>query len=719
MAVPQCFYDNIVFAPFIFIEDPLDFEGSVEGNVTRPSTSSGLPSPMIQSGNTILSKPKIDPYYLITNVSILHHSYDFPQMSSQSLLDQLRVDVEGQISFESPFRWDGTGNSWDYDEILLDFANGHVVQIASVDVRPTTPFFGLNVGGIPTPSVNGLGGVPEAVPVSETWTIKLTKVAVLNRKDDLLEGGKKPLNRKWRLYSVALTRSQLLLFRNLSWPTTLTSWNEPPRKPPIPSTSFKPDETISLNDVLAVLDRSYNKVSQFTLQISNLHLSLPQHLNTFRLTTRDGRHILFQTTEEKEMNEWISRINYASAFKTRGIHMRSLGMTSKALELTGVAAAVSHLHDLRLPNVSQPRMLVWNHHNHLASMDKPPGKSRNRYSVDMVGCQSESVGTSAPEVEGASQFKETFDTVKAELAAARISAGDLSDMEKAYPVGQEPPRLASRSHMIHTRVEDLENRICAANAQIDSSIHIARNIAILAPFQKSTRDRLQDTIHTMSKKIQAMRLDVTKLICHRNILLNDLAAEERNLKQATSLALQAATETLQQRYSEYTSHSSTSTQEHQHKVSFQGETFTAGSQSLDSSTYEASRSVLDFGPNWPSSGEAFAAPSFWGRSVTTDSPAAQGYDNSMSCYPSPDETSYLSLSTTNQSLQDISLHEKRPVVDFPEEQAEEWNKTRAAKRVSLVKLPSDLRMTVIAGKSSCHDQGNNTLKEEPHVGYRT
>lgn len=77
MTVPQCFYDNIVFAPFIFIEDPLDPEGSVEGNLTRPSTSPGLPSPMIQSGNTLLSRPKIDPYYLITNVSISHHSHHF------------------------------------------------------------------------------------------------------------------------------------------------------------------------------------------------------------------------------------------------------------------------------------------------------------------------------------------------------------------------------------------------------------------------------------------------------------------------------------------------------------------------------------------------------------------------------------------------------------------------------------------------------------------
>lgn len=165
------------------------------------------------------------------------------------MLDQLRVNVEGQISLENPFRWDGTGAPWNYDEILLAFAKGSVVQIGSTDMRSTAPFFGLSVGSAPE------------TPPSETWTIKLSKVAVLNRKDDLLEGGKKPSNRKWRPYSVALTKSQLLLFRDLSWSSTLLSWDDPPKKLPIPSTLFKPDEIISLNNALAVLDRSYSKVS--------------------------------------------------------------------------------------------------------------------------------------------------------------------------------------------------------------------------------------------------------------------------------------------------------------------------------------------------------------------------------------------------------------------------------------------------------------------------
>jgi hypothetical protein len=65
----KCFYDNIVFAPFIFIEDPVDVNGqrgvSCEATSSRPSARNS------QSGGTgLIRGNKIDPYYLIANVRI-------------------------------------------------------------------------------------------------------------------------------------------------------------------------------------------------------------------------------------------------------------------------------------------------------------------------------------------------------------------------------------------------------------------------------------------------------------------------------------------------------------------------------------------------------------------------------------------------------------------------------------------------------------------------
>jgi hypothetical protein len=71
----KCFYDNIVFAPFIFIEDPLDVNGQrgllPDGlGSRRVSAITGSPGGR-NSSTTLLGKSsKIDPYYLITRVCL-------------------------------------------------------------------------------------------------------------------------------------------------------------------------------------------------------------------------------------------------------------------------------------------------------------------------------------------------------------------------------------------------------------------------------------------------------------------------------------------------------------------------------------------------------------------------------------------------------------------------------------------------------------------------
>lgn len=80
LTLSQCFYDNIVFAPFIFIEDPLDVNGQrglVPEAISRRMSTINMASPggLNGSGSTLLGKSnKIDPYYLITRVRT--HSTD-------------------------------------------------------------------------------------------------------------------------------------------------------------------------------------------------------------------------------------------------------------------------------------------------------------------------------------------------------------------------------------------------------------------------------------------------------------------------------------------------------------------------------------------------------------------------------------------------------------------------------------------------------------------
>jgi hypothetical protein len=105
--------------------------------------------------------------------------------------------------------------------------------------------------------------------------------------------------------------------------------------------------------------------------------------------------------------------------------------------------------------------------------------------------------------------------------------------------------LPSRSQIIQSKIRDLESRITAAKSSLDADMRFVRNLAILTPFQKATRDRLQAAVQHVSKRIMRMRIDLIKLTCHRDVLAADLAAERRDMHTAKDLAFRAATETLQ------------------------------------------------------------------------------------------------------------------------------------------------------------------------------
>lgn len=63
----QYFFDNIVFAPFIFIEDPVDVNGQF--GLTSDVSRAAINSPTSATSSTTFKiGNKVDPYYLIVNV---------------------------------------------------------------------------------------------------------------------------------------------------------------------------------------------------------------------------------------------------------------------------------------------------------------------------------------------------------------------------------------------------------------------------------------------------------------------------------------------------------------------------------------------------------------------------------------------------------------------------------------------------------------------------
>lgn len=177
----------------------------------------------------------------------------------QDLLGPLRVDVERYIPLENPYTYEGTNGPWNEQELHCAFVKARVIEIDSpIMDRPSAIF---NSGALVS-NFNDFSNVPSSK--GKACNLRVTKYGRLNRKDDISEGGKKTMNRKWKSWSVILTGSQLLFFRDPSWTSTLQtpSTDSPPHHAiPPPITILKPDELFSLKDSIAVHDRSYNKVT--------------------------------------------------------------------------------------------------------------------------------------------------------------------------------------------------------------------------------------------------------------------------------------------------------------------------------------------------------------------------------------------------------------------------------------------------------------------------
>ena len=387
--------------------------------------------------------------------------------------------------------------------------------------------------------------------------------------------------------------------------------------------------------------------------------------------------------------------------------MRLLNMSGRTMELTGVAAATSHLHDLQNQSLSSFANLAnWDENAPRALFEMlsgdSPGKKRPSFQRKVtLRTNREEVELEGPvpvEVEKTPEFRDTFDQVKADLAAERCIrrgngsnttltlvdpmalTGDLSPHSQASSLNDHP-RL--RSQIIKAKISDLDNRLITTQRHLDAQIRFIRAVATLVPFQKATRDHLIIALQTRACTVMQLRLDIARMQCHRNVLQDDMLAENRIWKEVKDVALKVAKETLQSRQSleMSTSHvvSSEPTQRPQRLHSRESE----------SSLCESFHTAIDFGPDWPFSDE-LGSP-FLVAPWVSDSPRPST-SGSFSSYRHDDGSFRIrkndsALAARLQNDYSTALN-GRDIV--PVEEAEEWNKTRCAKHVSLVRVPSTL-----------------------------
>ncbi|CAJ0921985.1 17896_t:CDS:10 [Entrophospora sp. SA101] len=222
---------------------------------------------------------------------------------------EFKPSIHTLVPVENPYSYMGTLPSMDTTHIHRAFASAHAIRITGVQTRHNGETF------------NHANTLHQLEEENGTFVLKITKGGKLGRKVDMVDGRKKSGIRNWKQYGVILSGSQLMFFKDEAWP----------------------DVILMTAESIAVHDKTYKK-----------------YPNVFRLVCPKGHQYLFQAENESEMNDWITKINYAATFKSivnkddgaNDAHSRANVLRSKIDELQGkISTLTSQLqNDVRFRN---------------------------------------------------------------------------------------------------------------------------------------------------------------------------------------------------------------------------------------------------------------------------------------------------------------------------------------------------------------------------------
>lgn len=278
--VLECFYDNILYTPFIHVEDDVDINGE------RIVAHNSRKNPLSRSSTDVIRRKTnepVDPYTLILD----------------NRLDSLRPSLKDVMELDDPYSYLGTVQSLNLADLHKTFFRTGVLQIVSSRSRPEA-FMS------PETTTNPAEAHPGVVD------IKITKVGMLWRKDMKKKKARSP----WQEWGAILTGSQLYFFRNTGWVRSLMHQCNSHHKHGLagspcvfkpPLEQFKPDVLISTEDAVALLDSTYKK-----------------HKHALVFVRHGGFEETLLAENEGEMNDWLSKLNYAAAFRSAGVRMRGL-----------------------------------------------------------------------------------------------------------------------------------------------------------------------------------------------------------------------------------------------------------------------------------------------------------------------------------------------------------------------------------------------------------
>jgi len=93
--------------------------------------------------------------------------------------------------------------------------------------------------------------------------------------------------------------------------------------------------------------------------------------------------------------------------------------------------------------------------------------------------------------------------------------------------------LRHRADIIHVKLEDLNRRISTVRTGLEGEMRFIRNLGILTPFTRATREKIQNVIISQAKRVHQLRLELARLRAYQRVLQDDLGHSESLLSSAS------------------------------------------------------------------------------------------------------------------------------------------------------------------------------------------
>jgi len=568
--VLEYIYDNVTYTPFVYVDPDRDISGQKITRQNQPAndhTGSSflglednnnnlactLPSSGILPG-TKDSWGRLDPYQLI----------------AKGCTHELRLGLGALIPSRNPFSFMGTATMLDFKHPRESFNPGKAVIMQIVNLVPSkTPSIfkqietddsldpgnycqeqSLSACQSPLKRTAEDGSLNESKAFSSASTSNFTpagffnlraiKVGLVHLKVDTYttftsprstcsQNGtseismiKSAITKRWKRFCLLLTDRQLILIKDAGLAAELqesiklagfVNQANPEDRLVVRITGLKPELVLSLESAIALSDSTYQR-RPFTFR-----LILPKNLS-----------LLVGADDNDDMNSWIAHINYAATYKTQRLPFlpsnQFMSSPHASMSMSPSTTANHHKKHLRTT-----RSTYLDSGSEMISKSLPSSPSFSTRKTNHHPQDTAEVSSSKPSVNPTMASRSTPLLNSCPAGPSDLGPSLIGGRPRPNSLHSPPHlHLSSTTHhpsthwdRVNAQVLLLEGQIGTAKSELNEDLRLARNLAVLTPFQLSTRWRLQQSIRPLARRVRSSRCRLSRLICYREILVCDLA----------------------------------------------------------------------------------------------------------------------------------------------------------------------------------------------------